>query len=135
MESVKQVLDKLETKDFNSLMGLAEGEWLDVKDRPYVLETPRQKGEFAKDVSALANTSGGIILIGFNTARHPTTAAELISEVCAFPLAMANPDQYLQMLHALIHPPIQVSVLHFEISGQAGKGVAAIVVEPSAAVA
>lgn len=91
----------------------------------------KQKEEFAKDVSALANAAGGPILIGFDTERHPTTAAEQISKVCLFPLDMATPDRYLKILRPPVHPPLQVKVLHFESSDEKGKGVAAIVVTPS----
>ena len=38
--------------------------WLDFKMCPYQLEQDRQRFELAKDVSAMANAEGGVILIG-----------------------------------------------------------------------
>jgi hypothetical protein len=79
--------------------------WLDAKQSPYVLENSKQKLEFAKDVSALANAAGGVILLGFDTERHATTSGEHISKICPFPLTMANPDRYAKVLASSVHPP------------------------------
>jgi predicted HTH transcriptional regulator len=81
MTTPKEVLEKLETGDFDALIGLMESEWLDAKETPYHLDTPKQKLEIAKDVTAMANASGGIIVIGFDCEKQPTTAGEQISKV------------------------------------------------------
>jgi hypothetical protein len=76
MNSVQAVLGALEEKRFDSLIGLPECEWLEAKLSPYILDSLQQKCELAKDVTALANAAGGLIVIGFDTERHPTTAGE-----------------------------------------------------------
>jgi hypothetical protein len=52
MKSPKEVLEKLEARDFDALLGLVESGWLDAKETPYHLDSPKQKLELAKDVTA-----------------------------------------------------------------------------------
>jgi hypothetical protein len=129
MSGLQDTLDKLAATDFDGLIGLAECAWLDAKESPYQLDTPKQKLELAKDVTALANAIGGIIVIGFDTERHPTTAAEQISKVCPFPLHLVNADRYGKILSSLVHPPLDVKVLLFANPAGDGRGVAVLAVE------
>lgn len=133
MNATETVLQKLDTGEFEGLIGMAESEWLEAKESPYPLDTPRQKLELAKDVVALANANGGIIVVGFDTERHPTTAAEQISKVCPFPLERIDPNRYTKILNDMVHPPLHdVQVRPFEKPAGGGKGVAAIIVGTAA---
>lgn len=128
MKSSGEVLQKLEARDFEALIGLVESEWLDAKEKPYHLDSPKQKLELAKDVAAFANAGGGIIIIGFDCEKQPTTSSERISKVCQFSVSLIDPNKYSQILADLVHPPPHgVSVLVFEAANS--KGVAAIVVD------
>ena len=130
MDHAREILEKLTARDFDALIGVAESVWLDAKDRPYVFDTTKQRLELAKDVSALANAVGGIIVLGFDTARDPLTAGERISEVRPFPVNMVDPDRYRKIVHEYVYPPLDIAVTVFEAAD--GKGVAAIVVEGAA---
>lgn len=128
----KQVIERLEALEFEALIGLPECVWLDAKETPYHLDSPKQKLELAKDVTALANASGGLILLGFDTIRHPTTAAEEISRVCPFSLSLVNPDRYSKVLATMVHPaPHAVRIALFESGEGDGRGIAVIVVDPA----
>jgi hypothetical protein len=129
MNSKEDVLEKLANKDFGALVGTAESVWLEAKDRPYTFDTQQHKLELAKDVTAMGNAVGGVILLGFDTERHATTAAERVSKLCPFPLALVNPDRYCKILSTLVHPPLNVTVLLFPKPAGDGMGVAAIVIE------
>ena len=120
-------MGKLAAGDFGALIGTAESVWIDAKDRPYVLQSTKQKLELAKDVSAMANAVGGIVVLGFDTTRDATTSGERISAVKQFPVAMVNADQYRKIVHEYVHPPLDILVRVFEAAD--GKGVGAIVVE------
>jgi hypothetical protein len=98
-----------------------------------VLDTPKQKLELAKDVTALANASGGIIVIGFDTTRDPLTDGERISKVCAFPLNLIDSDRYRKILRSMIYPPFDIVVRVFEEPLGSGRGVAAIVINEATA--
>jgi hypothetical protein len=84
-----------------------------------------------RDVTAIANVGGGIIVVGFDCQKQPTTSGEQISQVNQFPISLVSPDQWSQILTDLVHPaPHGVSVRVFE--AQDGKGVAAIVMDAEA---
>ena len=131
MKSLGEVLEKLDARDFEALIGLVESGWLDAKETPYHLDSPKQKLELAKDVAAFANAEGGIIVIGFNCEKEPTTSSERICTVCRFPVSLVDPNKYSQILADLVHPPPHgVSVRAFETADSTG--VAAIVVDVGA---
>ncbi len=58
----------------------------------------KQKLELAKDVSALANSVGGVIVLGFDTWRDPLTSGERISEFKPFPLDRVNSDRHRKVI-------------------------------------
>jgi hypothetical protein len=84
--SKDDVMEKLASKEFDALVGELESDWLECKQSPYRLETDRQKLELAKDIAGLANAAGGLLLLGFATAKDPTHGADRIAEVKPFPL-------------------------------------------------
>jgi hypothetical protein len=110
MNNVGEVLEKLAAKQFDALVGVSESAWLDAKESPYILDGLRQKLELAKDVSALANFVGGIIVLGFDTARDALTAGERISEVKPFPLAIVTSDRCRKVIREYVHPPLDVEI-------------------------
>ena len=133
MNSPNDILQELESGNFDGLIGLPECRWLEAKESPYVLDPLKKRLELAKDVSAMANSGGGIIVIGFDTTRHPLTAGEHISRACPFPLDLINCDQYKKILGSSVYPPLNDVAIHiFENPNRDGKGVAAIFVEGAA---
>jgi hypothetical protein len=48
MKTSGEILEKLETGDFDALIGVMETEWLDAKRTPYHLGTQKQKLELAQ---------------------------------------------------------------------------------------
>lgn len=107
MQGVNDVSEKLAAREFQDLIGLTECEWLDAKESPYLLDTAKQKLELAKDVSALANAVGGLILLGYDTVRDLLTATEHISAVKEFPLSMVDPDRYRKLIQEYVYPHVQ----------------------------
>jgi hypothetical protein len=103
MKNVAELLENLAAKQFDALVGVSESAWLDAKESPYFLDGLKQKLELAKDVSALANSIGGIIVLGFATTRDSLTAGERISEVKPFPLDMVNSDRSRKVIQEYVH--------------------------------
>jgi predicted HTH transcriptional regulator len=104
-ESVKAILD---THTYNTLIGLREDAWLEVKSStPYNLDLPEGRYELAKDVSAFANGAGGIVLVGLRTTKQETTQTE---EITAFELCPQDAfisHRYVSLIEAYIHPAIE----------------------------
>src|SRR5207248_7910160 len=98
MMTPREVLEKLEAGEFAALIGLMENDWLDAKETPYILETQKQKLELAKDVTAMANAGGGIIVIGYDCEKQLTTAGEQICAVKEFSLNLVDLDKWSQIL-------------------------------------
>lgn len=79
----------------------------------------------------MANADGGIIVIGFDCEKQPTTAGERIFEVKPFSLSLVDTDKISQILANFVHPPPHgVTVRVFESAD--GKGLAALVVDAAA---
>jgi len=130
MNSPKEVLEELLAGDFQSLIGITESVWIDAKEIPYILDTPKKKMELAKDVSAFANSGGGIIVLGFDASKDPATAVETISKVCPFPSDLLDANQYRQILGKSVYPPLNgVTIQTFDSGAGDGRVVAAIVID------
>jgi len=97
----------LENGHFDELIGAVEDQHLECKAAPYQLQHEHQKQELAKDVYALANADGGIILIGVKTERNPVHFGDEIIESCPFPQTLVDPDQWQAVLRTWIYPPLQ----------------------------
>jgi len=130
MNSPKEVLEKLLAGDFQSLIGITESVWIDAKEIPYILDTPKKKMELAKDVSAFASSGGGIIVLGFDASKDPATAVETISKVCPLPSDLLDANQYRQILGKSVYPPLNgVTIQTFDSGAGDGRVVAAIVID------
>ena len=75
--SVEEVLALLEAGRDDDLVGLEESPWFDAKRGAYTLgQCQTHKWELAKDVSAMANATGGLILVGAKTNREQSWLEE-----------------------------------------------------------
>jgi Putative DNA-binding domain len=130
-----QVRTIIESGHFDELIGAIEDQHLECKAALYQLQHEHQKQELAKDVCALANADGGIILIGVRTERNPAHSGDEITELCPFPQTLANPDQWYAVLRTWIYPPLQhVDIRWFPSAGDTTRGIVAIDIptQPSA---
>lgn len=71
VQSADDVEQLLREHRVDDLLGERERSWLDFKQSPYVLDGERGKSELAKDVTAVANSGGGCIVIGVRTRKDP----------------------------------------------------------------
>ncbi len=132
---IEEITGILETGDFDSLIDTVEDVVLEVKGKPYQLSVSDiHRHELAKDVSALANSNGGVILIGFQTSKDPVTAVERIDLCRPFDLSLVDIDQYRKTLQDWIYPPVHsLDIRCYPSSSDRRKGVCAIVIPASAA--
>jgi hypothetical protein len=131
---IDEIVEILKSGRFDPLRGLAEDVQIEAKGEPYqLLGSDRQKQELAKDVSALANSCGGIVLIGFRTTKSSLTSVEEIECCRPFEASLFAAEQYRNVLQDWIHPSIHsVQIDYYASLSEPGKGVAAIVVPPEA---
>ncbi len=105
MLSVDEIEKVLAYGDFDHLIGVIEDERLECKSGPYTLENDHQKLELAKDVSALANSGGGIILIGAKTEKDPAHLGDEIKEIRPFVQALIDTERYQNVVGDWVFPP------------------------------
>src|SRR5580700_8508715 len=101
-----EVIAILESGDFDQLIGGLENEHLECKGKPYRLEQEIEKMELAKDISALANADGGVILIGVTTAKDPTVAGDVIRRCGCFAEGFLDFNKYENVISDWIIPSI-----------------------------
>lgn len=131
--SVATVQGILATGDFNQLIGAIENDQVEFKGSPYILSNDSEKCELAKDVSALANSNGGIILIGFRTVKDATTSTEYVENCRPIDRKLVDTDQYAKTLREWICPPLHsVEIRCCALASDADKCVVSIVVPESA---
>jgi len=129
--TIREVLNVLETGDFGNLIGAMESEVLEFKGRLYQLDTPKLKLELAKDVSALANVAGGIIVIGIKTCLEEGHPHEVAEEIRNFQEAMIDIKKYENIINEWIYPRPNLEIKWAPSSQDTEKGVAYIMVPES----
>ena len=98
------------------LIGLPEGEWLDVKSQHYDLRTTRGQISLAEAVGRFANAEeGGIVVVGMHTKRIP--GGEIIKSVRPVAINSAISRRYRQAVENRLFPlPTALKIQTTEIS-------------------
>jgi len=96
----------LASQDFEKLIGELENEFLECKSQPYRLDTNKGKRELAKDVSSMANSEGGFILIGVMTKSSASHPGDKISKICPFKKELVQVDQYYKVIESWVYPHV-----------------------------
>jgi predicted HTH transcriptional regulator len=104
--SIEEVTSALQSGRFDLLIDALEDERLECKSSPYQLDQDRAKFELAKDISALANGDGGIILVGIQTGEEPTSRGDRICAIRCFGQNVVDTRQYRNVASEWILPSI-----------------------------
>jgi hypothetical protein len=104
--TLAQVRDIVARQALSEFIDVLENEVIDFKGEPYRLNTDQEKAELAKDITALANTSGGYIILGIKTTKLPTYNADIAHELRPIPKELLQPEQYQSVAKDWIYPPI-----------------------------
>lgn len=94
-------LEALTTGSAERLVGIRECAWLDAKSQPNQLDEARWAGELAKDVAALANTDGRLV-VGPKTRRD--NANEVIDEIRPIRATLVTTDRYRKVVREQAFP-------------------------------
>jgi hypothetical protein len=131
----EDVLRFLDAGDFDALIGAVETAEVDFKRSPYRLNEASEAFELAKDVTALANTeTGGILVVGFQTRSPEESGLDTVETVHPFARSLFDRDQWLAKVHQLAYPTVVGLDAVFKPSADdPDRGVAVIVVPAQAA--
>lgn len=94
------------------------------------LVADKHKWELAKDVAALANAEGGLIVIGIGTTKEETSSRDVATDVLPFDPALYDLERIKGVLREWLHPPQHPGLRFFLESQGATKGFLVITVEP-----
>ena len=129
-------LDVLRSSRFEAFVGVTESAELDFKGEPYQLEDERGKLELAKDVAALANAGGGIIVIGVRTTLPETSRVEVARDIRLIPVSVVDLRQCRNLARSRVYPDVGgLDVAFHSSSHDPTRGLLAIDVPPQAATA
>jgi hypothetical protein len=120
--------DLIRSGNADLLIGETESVWLEVKSHPYRLDQPTQEFELAKDVAAIANAGGGLLLLGAKTKRLAET--EEIRAVNGCLLTHVSPRRYRRLVRRLVYPEVSDLAIELMPGPDAGQGVALIDIPP-----
>jgi hypothetical protein len=114
-------LDLVRASRSELLIGMRESDWLEVKSAPYRLDEPTEQIELAKDVAAMANSGGGMILLGAKAKKLPEH--EEIHAINRCRLADVSPRRYRDLIHRRVYPEVRGFDVELIPDGSAGTGV------------
>ena len=115
----QELLATLEAGDFDAVIGVPETAEIDFKRSPYRLDEPAEACELAKDVTALANTlTGGLLVIGFQTRAREESGLDVVESVHTFERARFSREQCVAKVHQLAFP----SVVGLDAEFKPGRG-------------
>jgi len=113
------VIGTLRSAGLDAVLGLRECVWLDAKEKPYKLGHPAQDAELCKDTAALANARGGVLLIGYGTARN--RGREVLARLAPVPVESVNVEQYRMILRSRVYPDVRdLQIEWVAVDDQAG---------------
>jgi hypothetical protein len=127
VQNEDELFRALETGLFQDVLGTPESDWVEFKEQPYRLDDPRQRFELAKDVSAMANVRGGVIVIGYDTKADEVSEIEFASKLRPMPKDMFPIRRIRDIVRDLTHPSLDVQCSWYSVDADESiRGVAAI---------
>jgi hypothetical protein len=97
-----------------------ESDWLEAKPAPYRLDKEAEAFELAKDVAALANAAGGIIVIGARTKNRP--AGDEIRRINECRIDEISPRRYVSFVRRKVFPRVDGFKVELTPGASAGRG-------------
>ncbi|MEU9041483.1 MULTISPECIES: hypothetical protein [unclassified Kitasatospora] len=106
MTNIDEVRQAVRERRLETLLGMEESNWLDVKGGIYALDTPKAAEELVKDVAGFANTrTGGLLLVGFKTQIEH--GVEIVSELAPVPRALVDLDRHRKLIDQRVIPTVR----------------------------
>jgi hypothetical protein len=104
-ENIGEIQEILSSGNFERLVGAFENEIFEAKADPWQLEHDLEKFKFARDVTAMANSRGGIIAAGIVARRlRSRRRDEVLEKQRYLPESLSAADRYMHVLVDWVYP-------------------------------
>jgi hypothetical protein len=110
VESPQGLLDALSEGRDGDIEGTEESGWCEFKSHPYDLDDDKSRWELAKDVSALANAQGGVIVVAVRTVKPDDRDEEIAERVVPVLHKMIDRKRIQDVIRRLTYPPLGARV-------------------------
>ncbi len=123
INSISDLYAALERGDFNAIIGTPESQGLDFKGQPYGIDSAdpqaqnNQKLELAKDVTAIANAGGGVLVLGYKTQRQSNVVQDVAISCSPILQSLINTASYCDLVENRTYPPIRNLTLKWWATG------------------
>lgn len=129
----EEVLVILDGGDFAPLIGVREDLEVEFKRQPYRLDAEGERFELAKDICAMANAGGGVIVLGVQTERREESPLDEAVRIRALARGLVDEGRYVALASERIYPRIQGLRVEFKAqANDSNRGVVMIDVPPQA---
>jgi hypothetical protein len=118
-----EIIELLLSGNDSRLIGLPESEHLECKVQPYDLSQDFNKRELAKDVSAFANTDGGLIIIGAKTKKSQENLGDEIEALRPMEQRLLDTERYHNVIQEWIYPSVENVKIQFCEQENSQKGI------------
>ncbi len=113
-------------RDPHELIGEPETSWLDFKTAPYAIGSANanhehERFELAKDVTALGNAKGGVILIGVETERDANIQEDVAARLRPVSKGNLNAQQMKEVIRDWTYPLLEVEIRPHDVPGESGQ--------------
>jgi hypothetical protein len=107
-EEIKNLTKRIkESRDFSPFIGMVEDDYFEAKEsRGYDLDNYNNQVELTKDVSAFANATGGLLVIGLVTEREQTLKIDKVAKLDPVGAKTYNINKLSGILRNGIYPKI-----------------------------
>ncbi len=110
MATPDEILRALEHGQEEQLIGCYETDQVEFKGQ-YHLAQPKERWELAKDVAALGNAGGGVIVVGVTTELDPDRAEDRATGLRPLPPEYFDPKQHRDIIQRWVYPRPHVDVV------------------------
>lgn len=125
----EELRNALEAGELERVLGEFESDWLEAKRTLYRLSNDRECLEMVKDISAMANVAGGIIVLGYAAAKDEAHAVERIETLTPVVLEGFNAQRIRQIVDHWTFPPrVHLDFIVRSTAANPDEGIVAIVV-------
>jgi hypothetical protein len=110
------------------LIGTPETPRIGFRACPFALGTEAGSWELAWAVADLANSSGGVIVVGVRTAV--SGGSDVAAALTPHPAALLDADRYQRVISTRVRPAVECEFSYVPAPHQAGRGYLCIQVKP-----